>query len=72
MLDRTRWIALGDVSRIYHFREGTSDEDRLGVVSATYATLFFLQASSRREEWNTGSTQSSESVSLKTPHFIFH
>jgi hypothetical protein len=42
VLDRARWIALGDVSRIYHFRGGTSDEDRLGVVSALYTTLCFF------------------------------
>lgn len=41
VLDRTRWIALVDVSRICRFGGGTSDEDRLGTVSVPYATLFF-------------------------------
>jgi hypothetical protein len=43
VLDRSRWIALEDVSRICHFRGGTSDEDGLCVVSAPYATLFLVR-----------------------------
>jgi len=43
VLDRTRWIALVDVNRIYRFGGGTNDEDGLGVVSAPYATLFLVR-----------------------------
>jgi hypothetical protein len=62
MLDRTRWIALGDVSRIYHFRGGTSDEDRLGVVSAPYATLFWGRRRHDVKNGTRGAVKSSESV----------
>jgi len=56
VLDRTRWIALGDVSRIYHFRRGTSDEDRLGIVSAPYATFFLV---GRRHDVKNGTQEHS-------------
>jgi len=57
-------MALGDVSRIYHFRGGgTSSEDRLGVVSAPYTTLFLVR---HRHEVKNGTQEAlkiSESVS---------
>jgi hypothetical protein len=65
VLDRTRWIALGDVSRICHFSGETSNEDGLGVVSAPYATLFFVRRRHDVKNGTQGALKISESVSFE-------
>lgn len=65
MLDRTRWIVVGDVSRIYHFSGGTSNEDRLGVVSAPYVILFLVRRPHDVKNGTQGALKISKSVSLK-------